>query len=104
MKTRFTIRVPGAVSFALAFTTLAAMMMVSSSTQAQTFKSLYSFADSPDGAAPYGGVIKDKSGNLYGTTSVGGTSGSGTVYKLDKNGKDSVLYSFTGGIVYMVTP
>jgi uncharacterized repeat protein (TIGR03803 family) len=98
MKTRFAIRLFGAVNVALAFTTLAAMMVVSaSSAHAQNFKSLYSFANPPDGAAPYGGVIKDKSGNFYGTTSVGGASGFGTVYKLDKNGKDSVLYSFTGG-------
>jgi uncharacterized repeat protein (TIGR03803 family) len=36
-------------------------------------------------------------GNLYGTTSEGGGSGAGTVFKLDATGKESVLYSFTGG-------
>ena len=28
---------------------------------------------------------------------IGGTSGNGTVYKIDANGNESVLYSFTGG-------
>jgi uncharacterized repeat protein (TIGR03803 family) len=46
---------------------------------------------------PYGGVTKDTSGNLYGTTSAGGSSGFGTVYKLSKTGHETVLYSFTGG-------
>jgi uncharacterized repeat protein (TIGR03803 family) len=70
---------------------------VAPSAHAQTFKSLYSFAGSPDGATPYGAVIKDTSGNLYGTTLAGGSSGFGTVYKLSASGQESVLYSFTGG-------
>jgi uncharacterized repeat protein (TIGR03803 family) len=70
---------------------------MSQSGQAQTFKSLYSFAGSPDGAMPRGGVTKDSSGNLYGTTSAGGSFGFGTVYMLSTSGQESVLYSFTGG-------
>jgi uncharacterized repeat protein (TIGR03803 family) len=35
-------------------------------------------------------------GNLYGTTSGDGASGMGVVYKVDKNGNETVLYSFTG--------
>jgi len=35
-------------------------------------------------------------GNLYGTTSRGGASEFGTVFKLDTNDKESVLYSFGG--------
>src|ERR1700722_6280520 len=43
---------------------------------------LHSFESDGDGAVPYGGVISDKSGNLYGTTGSGGSFGYGTVFKL----------------------
>ena len=49
---------------------------------------------------PYGGVIADKSGNLYGTTYYAGAHALGTVYKLTRSGSswtESVLYSFKGG-------
>ncbi len=41
---------------------------------------LYSFAGGSDGSFPEGGVITDKAGNLYGTTSSGGTSNDGAVF------------------------
>jgi uncharacterized repeat protein (TIGR03803 family) len=83
--------------FALALTILAVLIVVALPAQAQTFKSLYSFSNSPNGATPFGGVVKDKLGNLYGTTSGGGAASFGTVYKLSNSGKETVLYSFTGG-------
>ncbi|MGO4883215.1 MAG: choice-of-anchor tandem repeat GloVer-containing protein [Bryobacteraceae bacterium] len=56
---------------------------------------LYSFAGEADGGNPFGGVIFDSAGNLYGTTSFGGTAaGGGVVYKLDAAGQETVLYSF----------
>lgn len=61
---------------------------------------LYSFQDQPDGASPYGGVIFDKDGNLYGTTYYAGANDVGTVYKLTHNNgswTESVIYSFKGG-------
>jgi uncharacterized repeat protein (TIGR03803 family) len=58
---------------------------------------LYSFAGGSDGANPYGNLIRDASGNLYGTTYRGGVSGYGTVFKLSKSGEETVLYSFNGG-------
>jgi uncharacterized repeat protein (TIGR03803 family) len=36
-------------------------------------------------------------GNLYGTTSRGGVSGLGTIFRVTPAGRESVLYSFTGG-------
>ena len=58
---------------------------------------LHSFAGGPDGASP-SGLILDTTGNLYGTTGTGGAFGSGKVFKLDTStGKETVLYSFTGG-------
>ncbi len=57
-----------------------------------------------DGSGPYGMLIRDASGNIYGTTSQGGTGscngGCGTVFEM-RRGKGSawnagVLYSFLG--------
>jgi len=64
-----------------------------------------------DGAAPYGSLISDRQGNLYGTTIAGGDTtdtacqvnpftappGCGVVYKIDRHGTESVLYEFKGG-------
>src|SRR5215475_12288748 len=65
------------------------------------FTTLYAFKDQPDGASPYGGVVFDKAGNLYGTTYYAGAHDLGTVYKLTRTGAtwtESVLYSFKGGM------
>jgi uncharacterized repeat protein (TIGR03803 family) len=61
---------------------------------------LYAFKDQPDGALPYGGLILDRAGNLYGTTYYAGANDVGTVYKLTHaNGSwtETVLYNFKGG-------
>jgi uncharacterized repeat protein (TIGR03803 family) len=58
---------------------------------------LYSFAGSPgDGANPQGGVILDGKGNIYGTTSAGGTHYVGTVFKLKSDGTEKILHNFAG--------
>ncbi len=58
---------------------------------------LYSFTGKKgDGKHPYGGVVIDSQGNLYGTTYEGGTADNGTAYKVDTSGKETVLHSFTG--------
>jgi len=57
---------------------------------------LHTFTGGTDGANPAGGLIRDKSGNLYGATTAGGASGAGTVYEVTATGVESVLYSFTG--------
>jgi uncharacterized repeat protein (TIGR03803 family) len=64
--------------------------------QAPTYTVLHTFTG-PDGAVPTAGLIPDAAGNLYGTTIGGGESGNGVVFKLDPTGKETVLYSFTGG-------
>ncbi len=65
---------------------------------------LYSFTGA-SGSGPYGGLLRDAAGNLFGTTFFGGgycdpykKYGCGTVFKLDRNGKkERPLYRFTGG-------
>jgi len=58
---------------------------------------LYNFTGGVDGGGPGAGLVRDSAGNLYGTTTVGGSSNSGTVFKVDTTGEEAVLYSFTGG-------
>ena len=87
------------VRLASAVTACCATLMVAaapSAWAAPTETVLYSFGGSPDGASPYGGLISDSAGNLYGTTVYGG-AGAGTVFKLSPSGTETVLYSFTGG-------
>jgi uncharacterized repeat protein (TIGR03803 family) len=55
--------------------------------------------DCTDGGYPAANLIRDASGNLYGTTDYGGTDGGGTVFELTPNKvgtawTESVLYSF----------
>ncbi len=57
---------------------------------------LYRFRDVPDGASPLGGVAIDSSGNIYGTTWLGGAYSLGTVFSLDSNSNEKVLHSFAG--------
>ena len=65
--------------------------------RAQSYTLLYSFKSTGgDGTQPQAGLILDPPGNLYGTTSQGGSSGAGTVFMLDNTGKETVLYSFSG--------
>jgi uncharacterized repeat protein (TIGR03803 family) len=59
------------------------------------FRILHSFLGPSDGANPYGPLLRDGSGNLYGTTFAGGSSGDGTVFEIS-GGTFSMLHSFTG--------
>lgn len=57
----------------------------------------FSSSNTADGAFPYGGLIFDGPGNLYGTTQAGGSYNDGTVFKLTPSGNswtETVLYSF----------
>ena len=58
---------------------------------------LYAFTGGVDGGVPNGSLVMDASGNLYGTTSGGGTSGYGTVFEIvPNNHAEIVLHAFAG--------
>ena len=79
--------------------------------RAQTETVLYTFTGSGDGGVPYAGLISDKDGNLYGTTTQYGNgpctfpfTGCGTIFELmPVNDSGNVqwtfklLYTFQGG-------
>ncbi len=68
-----------------AFIVLVLAAVAATRTQAQTFTVLHSFAGPPsDGAFPFGGLLRDAAGNLYGTTL-------SSVFKLDPAGNETVL-------------
>ena len=56
---------------------------------------LHSFGSGTDGSGPYGSLIFDGAGNLYGTTYLGGSYGGGTVFRFNAQG-EVLLYSFSG--------
>jgi uncharacterized repeat protein (TIGR03803 family) len=59
---------------------------------------LYSFTRAGEhGKWPSAGLVRDSAGNLYGTTPNGGAYNAGVAFKLKTNGREKVLYSFTGG-------
>ena len=58
---------------------------------------LHSFTGGSDGSGPRGSLVRDKQGNLYGTTWGGGSGAGGTIFKIATDGTESVLYAFTGG-------
>jgi uncharacterized repeat protein (TIGR03803 family) len=63
-----------------------------------TYRTIYSFAGSPDGEVPVGNIIFDSAGNLYGVTGSGGKHGFGAVYELSPGSGgawiEKVIYSF----------
>jgi uncharacterized repeat protein (TIGR03803 family) len=63
----------------------------------EALDTLFTF-DLMDGGYPVAGLLRDPSGNLYGTTLSGGScknNGCGTVFELAENGAESTLHNFT---------
>jgi uncharacterized repeat protein (TIGR03803 family) len=57
---------------------------------------LYRFTGRADGCYPQQGLLLDKSGNMFGTTTSCGSSGNGTIFKIDGTGSFTVLHTFAG--------
>jgi uncharacterized repeat protein (TIGR03803 family) len=76
---------------------LAAALALATVAPAQTYKVLKSFSGGSDGQLPNGGLVLAGS-TLYGTTSGGGYSDCGVVFKINTDGSGyTVLKSFSGG-------
>ena len=80
-------------------------MFTPRSASAQTYTVLHDFSGGPGGAIPYAGLVMDRAGNLYGTTSSGGEQNCGdpilrnwcgTVFELTASGQFQLLWQFTG--------
>ncbi len=60
---------------------------------------LYQFKQQNDGFGPNGGLVFDAAGNIYGTTTDGGTYNAGTVFELSPSRgswTETILYNFYG--------
>ena len=96
-----------AASATLALAVVLLLVVVASqSAQAQTYEVLHTFTGGADGGSPEARLVRDAAGNLYGTTSYGGSEncydgrgqvGCGVVFKLSPTGKLTTLHAFTGG-------
>ena len=64
------------------------------------FSTAYHFQNTTDGRQPWGGLIFDDAGNLYGTTTYGGANSGGTVFQLTPSGGGwtfNLIYALPGG-------
>jgi uncharacterized repeat protein (TIGR03803 family) len=57
---------------------------------------IYAFKGGSDGAHPFGRLVLDDTGNLFGTAETGGQIGYGTAYEVSPKGLKTTLYSFHG--------
>lgn len=96
--------VPSAAPYSTAITDASHTMPSSGA----SYKLLYAFKGTPDGASPFAGLI-DVNGTLYGTTLNGSRNycaqscesnecylGCGTVFAIDQSGSERVIYNFKG--------
>lgn len=72
-------------------------------TTGNNYSVLYTYSGGADGSEPWGPVVMDKAGNLYGTTRYGGNlscgqsgEGCGVAFELKTTGEEIVLHAFSG--------
>ncbi len=74
------------------------LMFASTATHHASAQSVVFDFTGADGSSPQGGVIFDRTGNIYGTTLEGGTDTNGTVFELSNDGggawSEQILHSF----------
>jgi len=93
----------------LALAAIAAMLSATGARAASRERVLYNFQGGSDGSYPVAGLVTDKAGNLYGTTTAGGSGscsssdgvGCGTVFELSSvaggGWTEKVIYTFQAG-------
>lgn len=81
------------------FTAVLTLGLLTASSSASE-KVLHTFTAGKDGALPFGSVISDSAGNLYGAATEGGAFGVGVIFKLTPTAsgpwQETILYHFTG--------
>jgi uncharacterized repeat protein (TIGR03803 family) len=82
----------GSVTSALAVLNLTGVTTLGGSLQ-----TLYSFTTNSLGCLPFAGLIQANNGRFYGTASLGGPQGVGTVFQMDSNGVVTLVYGFPKG-------
>ncbi len=90
----------GGGNFGIAFSVQPAANICPSLNCSWKDTAIHRFGSGSDGAQPIAGLVADAAGNLYGTTSEGGTLNFGTVFELTRSGQtwtETTLYNFTGG-------
>jgi uncharacterized repeat protein (TIGR03803 family) len=87
---------PKFIDLAATFTIIAAL--ASAALGVPKYRVLHNFGLGDDGVLPWNSLVLDGEGNVYGTTSAGGTNGYGIVFELtpgpDATWGETVLYSF----------
>lgn len=89
----------GAVRNGLLYGTIPASgagVLFSLKTNGRSFTLLHTFAAGTDGSAPNARLVIDKTGNLFGTTTGGGTNGEGTLWEYSAAGVMSAPHVFGG--------
>ncbi len=64
--------------------------------QSGSYTQLHAFTASTEGGYPKQGLIQASDGSFYGTTSIGGAGGKGSVFRIGITGQFAVLHSFSG--------
>jgi uncharacterized repeat protein (TIGR03803 family) len=78
---------------------VALLVALATGSPAQTFTTIHTFTNTPDGEGPFGGLVADGKGNFYGTTEYGGAYGFGTVFELSPSASgwnETIIWSFAG--------
>jgi uncharacterized repeat protein (TIGR03803 family) len=76
---------------------LAVLLFSVQSARAERAKLVYGFKHGSDGEYPVSEIITDASGDIFGTTSLGGAYNFGAVFELLPSGQEKLLHVFTDG-------
>ena len=84
-------------SFGSVTSAVAVLNLTGVTSSGVALETLYSFTTNSVGCLPFGGLIQATNGSFYGTASVGGPNGFGTVFRMDTNRVVTRLHAFTAG-------